>query len=41
MERAAVRKSGCWIFGVTKEGGVLCDKAVAAMWVFAQVQIKL
>ena len=41
MERAAVRKSGCWIFGVTNEEGVLCGKAVAAMWVFPQAQMKL
>ena len=41
MERAAVRKSGCWICGVTEEGDVLCGKAVAAMWVFPQVQMKL
>jgi len=34
VERAAVRKSGSWICGVTKEGDVLCGKAVAAMWVF-------
>jgi hypothetical protein len=34
-ERAAVRKSSCWICGVTEEGDVLCDKAVAAMWVFS------
>jgi hypothetical protein len=34
MERAAVRKSDCWILGVTEEGDVLCGKAVAAMWVF-------
>jgi hypothetical protein len=34
VERAAVRQNGCWMCGVTEEGDVLCDKAVAAMWVF-------
>jgi hypothetical protein len=34
MERAAVRKSSCWMCGVTEEGDVLCGKAVAAVWVF-------
>jgi len=41
MERDALRKSGCWMYGVTEEGDVLCGKAVAAMWVFPQVQMKL
>jgi len=35
MERAAVRKSGSWICGVTEEGDVLYGKAVAAMRVFS------
>jgi hypothetical protein len=35
MERAAVRKSVCWICGVTEEGGVLYGKAFAAMRVFS------
>jgi hypothetical protein len=34
VETAAVRKSGCWISGVTEEGDVLCGKAVAPVWVF-------
>jgi ferredoxin-like protein FixX len=41
MERATVRKSGCWICGVAEEGDVLCGKAIAAMWVFPQAQMQL
>ena len=41
MERGAVRKSDCRIYGVTEEGDLLCGKVVAAMWVFPQVQMKL
>jgi hypothetical protein len=41
MEKAAVRKSVCWLCGVTEEGDVLCGKTVAAVWVFPQVQMKL
>jgi hypothetical protein len=36
-ERSVVRKSGCWICGVTEEGEILCGKTVAAMYVFTNV----
>ena len=31
-----MKKSGCWICGVTEEGDVLCGKVAAARWVFPQ-----
>jgi len=41
VETAIVRKSGCWICGVTEEEEVLCGKAVDAMWVFPHIQFNL
>ena len=38
-ERAAVRQSGWRTCGVTEEGDMLCDKVVAAMWVFPQIYV--
>jgi hypothetical protein len=41
VERPAVRKSGCLVYGVTDKGDVLCLKGVAAMWVFPHIQFNL
>ena len=32
-----MRKSGCWIFGVTEEGDVLFGKGDSPMWLFPHV----